>query len=278
MVLDLSSARFCEHLSSFRFEGVKIEEEFFSYLRETLIQYITTSYLHLVSTAGHSSIYREGFHAHGSVSSTSVTTTGDYYDSDEIFESAIYGGSEDTVQTVTTTRGEGEVELGCTCTDAASCGHEGTYIAGQSQTGAVTASSVFIRWGILEKLRIIGTSTHAYDHITALTQNSINISIKASWQIAQKRVTSLTTKTQRAITWASAEIEQATCLAEYSLLKKEEFGDEVFFSANFKSPMVQLVVEEHETGVVGKGQVVLYLWLVEGHLKTLGINKTFVKK
>lgn len=207
---------------------------------------------------------------------TTTTTTEEYIDSDSFYEGAVFDFDSSSSTSQTVINSEGEVDFGCTCTDITSCGHEGGYIYGQS--GTATATTVFIRWGILEKHRITSTHSLSYDNTTSINQNSINISLKTAWQIAQKRVDALTkSKTQRAITWSSAEVEQQTCLAEYSVLNTG-FGDEIFFSASFKTPMIQLVIDEQETGVVGKGQVILYLWLQDGFLKTLAPGKAFSKE
>lgn len=142
-----------------------------------------------------------------------------------------------------------EGDHGCDCEDEASCGHEPT--------------DGFIRWGVLAKDRVHACHPHDFDIVTAVTQGSINTHFRTIWETARRKVTSLGTRLR---TYSSTELELETCLSEYSVVHPDH-GDEVFFTASFGAPQVQLVCSE------GSHSVVFYLLLQEGRLKTLDSHK-----
>lgn len=151
-------------------------------------------------------------------------------------------------------------ESGCTCGPEDSCPHT----ADERESGAVP----FIRWGILENLRLMQFSTHGYDNILALTQHSINVTLKDAWQQEFSRASKLTGDVRRNL-WKTANANQTICLAEYSYFRG---GDEPLFSARFGPPELQIVIDENDKGRLGDGRVVLHLTMTEGSSTLLGRN------
>ena len=140
----------------------------------------------------------------------------------------------------------------CVCIDVGSCGHSGN-------NG--------VKWGIIEHQRTTDTisTMKDFDFVTAVTQGAINAHFKQLWLTAYRRLRGLGDKKR---TWESKEIEEETSLVDYSFVHHEH-GDEVFFSASFTAPKVQLICHE------GSHKVIFYLHLTQGYLKTLGPGKGY---
>lgn len=96
-----------------------------------------------------------------------------------------------------------------------------------------------IKWGYLNANRITQTTTTKFDQVSVVTQNTINTQIKQLWETAK--------------------------LAEYDYAE----GGHVYFHASFVAPKVQLLVKESE-----QHQALIYIQIKDGHLKTLGNNKS----
>ncbi|KAI5120814.1 hypothetical protein M0805_003211 [Coniferiporia weirii] len=155
--LDLSTARFCEHLSVF---GDYYDAEMLVRIKTTLTRYITTYYISILETSETTVIYHRNRGIHVDILE---------FDSD--------GGE---VEDDETTSAEDDFHVNdCTCEDETSCGHTGG-----------------VRWGIITKRVITHTQTADFDFVTAVTQGSINTHFKELWEHARRRFKlSKTTKT-----------------------------------------------------------------------------------
>ncbi|KLO12433.1 hypothetical protein SCHPADRAFT_420281 [Schizopora paradoxa] len=211
--LDISSARYCEHLSFFGEQT--FEEEIMIRLRSTLVRYLTEYYLLLIKLSGHHCVF--------------------HHDVDLPPVCCPCPGEPE----------EPPVDDGCCCPDEHSCGHTGV-----------------IRWGILHRKFIEHSHCGDFDIVTAVTQGSINAAFKALWEAAGRRVRNLGSRH----TWENVTTERDTCIADYSFVH-EHHGEEVFFSANFGAPKVQLICSE------GSHKVMVYFTIQEGYFKMLGQNK-----
>ncbi|KLO12543.1 hypothetical protein SCHPADRAFT_410840 [Schizopora paradoxa] len=134
---------------------------------------------------------------------------------------------------------------GCDCPDEHSCGHTGG-----------------VRWGILHRKFIEHSHCGEFDIVTAVTQGSINAAFKAIWEAAERRARNLGSRH----TWENLTTERDTCIADYSFVH-EHHGEEVFFSATFGAPKVELVCYE------GSHKAIVHFTIQDGYFKTLGENK-----
>ncbi len=140
---------------------------------------------------------------------------------------------------------DGFGEHDCTCGHEEFCGHTGG-----------------IRWGILYRKFLEHSHCGDFDTVTAVTQGSINSAFSALWEAARKRVKALGSRH----TWENYTTERDTCIADYSFTH-EHHGEEIFFSACFEAPQVQLFCRD------SSHKVMVYFTIGEGFFKTLGQNK-----
>jgi len=234
------AARFCDHLSTF--SGTQtVDVEIVTRLRTTLIRYISQHYLAILEASEYSYIYHHDTRVNTEI--TEEETTEIIEDDTEITEGTSgYGEQHEE-------RGHyGKTYLDehdCECENEAECGHRGG-----------------VRWGVIKTGLIEHTHASEFDIVTSVTQGSINSTFRAWWEIARKAYHKLGKRS----TWERVEIERETCIADYSFVH-EKHGDEVFFSASFLAPKVQLICRE------GSQSVIVYFNIQSGFLKTLGQEK-----
>ncbi|THU95309.1 hypothetical protein K435DRAFT_839574 [Dendrothele bispora CBS 962.96] len=231
--LNLGTARFCEHLSFFGAQTIEVD--LFTRLRTTLVRYLTHHYLHILETSEYHCVYHHDTRVHVDIGEDEPYGPGEpgEFPDDDHPEGGYHGGT-----------GLGDHD--CECESESECGHKGG-----------------IQWGILTRGLVEYTHCSDFDIVTSVTQGSVNSTFYTWWEAAHNRFIKL----GKRHTWESVEIERDTCLADYSFVH-EQHADEVFFSASFLAPRIQLICKE------GSQSVLLYFNIQSGFLRTLGQGKT----
>ncbi|KAH8114471.1 hypothetical protein DFH11DRAFT_220480 [Phellopilus nigrolimitatus] len=148
--LDLTTARFCEHLSVF---GEYDDVDVLVRVKSILVRYITMYYLAILEASETTVIFQHDKRVHVEVD-----------DQAEPGDDGEHGQGVD----------DNDFHVhDCTCPDETMCGHTGG-----------------VRWGVIQKRILSHTQSEGFDLITAVTQGAINAHFKALWEAARRALNS----------------------------------------------------------------------------------------